>query len=135
MLVIAHRLSTIRDAQRICVISGGQLAEQGSHEELMATKGLYAGLVARQLAGTSSSDGRAASQGLSLGSFSSCPAGGSLSDLSEAGRQSVQEAGGRSSLSSSRSSTGRDRSSLERTAAEAAAAGALGMGPEQSSGS
>jgi len=135
VLVIAHRLSTIRDAQRICVISGGQLAEQGSHEELMATKGLYAGLIARQLASTGSSDGRAASQGLSLGSFSSCPADGSLSDLSEAGRQSVQEAGGRSSLSSSRSSTGRDRSSLERTAAEAAAGGVLGTGAEQSSGS
>ena len=42
--VIAHRLSTIRDADRILVLSGGQLAEEGRHEELIAHKSLYAGL-------------------------------------------------------------------------------------------
>ena len=42
--VIAHRLSTIRDADRILVLSGGQLAEEGRHEKLIARKGLYAGL-------------------------------------------------------------------------------------------
>jgi ATP-binding cassette subfamily B protein len=42
--VIAHRLSTIRDADRIMVLSAGRLAEEGSHEELIAFNGLYAGL-------------------------------------------------------------------------------------------
>ncbi|WP_316861179.1 ABC transporter ATP-binding protein [uncultured Cohaesibacter sp.] len=47
-LVIAHRLSTIRNADRICVIKDGQLAEQGSHESLIAEGGLYANLVKLQ---------------------------------------------------------------------------------------
>ena len=42
--VIAHRLSTIKDADRIMVLSGGRLAEEGSHDELIAAGGLYAGL-------------------------------------------------------------------------------------------
>jgi ATP-binding cassette subfamily B protein len=42
--VIAHRLSTIRDADRILVLSGGTLAEAGTHDELIANNGLYAGL-------------------------------------------------------------------------------------------
>ena len=42
--VIAHRLSTIKDADRIFVISGGRLAEEGNHEELIALNGLYSGL-------------------------------------------------------------------------------------------
>lgn len=39
--VIAHRLSTIQDANRILVIQGGGIAEQGSHEELIAMQGAY----------------------------------------------------------------------------------------------
>ena len=39
--VIAHRLSTIRNADRILVIGGGSVDEQGTHEELMAKKGAY----------------------------------------------------------------------------------------------
>jgi ABC-type multidrug transport system fused ATPase/permease subunit len=42
--VIAHRLSTIKNAGHILVLSGGGLAEEGTHDELIARNGLYAGL-------------------------------------------------------------------------------------------
>ncbi|MBT1444313.1 ABC transporter ATP-binding protein/permease [Shewanella sp. JM162201] len=43
-LVVAHRLSTIVDADRIVVLSQGQIAEQGTHDNLLAANGLYARL-------------------------------------------------------------------------------------------
>jgi ATP-binding cassette subfamily B protein len=43
-IVIAHRLSTIRHADRILVLSGGRLVEEGKHDELIQKNGLYAGL-------------------------------------------------------------------------------------------
>ena len=46
--VIAHRLSTIRRADRILVIEGGQIAESGRHQELLARGGRYAELYERQ---------------------------------------------------------------------------------------
>ena len=41
-LVIAHRLSTIRNADKIYVIEEGRIKEEGSHEQLLKTNGLYA---------------------------------------------------------------------------------------------
>ena len=51
-IVIAHRLSTIRDADRIVVLDDGKMVESGTHQELMAGRGLYAHLVAHQFAGS-----------------------------------------------------------------------------------
>jgi ABC-type multidrug transport system fused ATPase/permease subunit len=45
-IVIAHRLSTIRRADKICVVSDGKIAEQGTHKELLQLDGIYARLVA-----------------------------------------------------------------------------------------
>jgi ATP-binding cassette, subfamily B, bacterial len=47
-LVIAHRLSTVREADQILVIESGQVAETGTHEELLAAGGLYADLYLTQ---------------------------------------------------------------------------------------
>jgi ABC-type bacteriocin/lantibiotic exporter with double-glycine peptidase domain len=47
--IIAHRLSTIREADIIMVIEKGKLAEQGTHEQLMARQGLYYYLCSQQL--------------------------------------------------------------------------------------
>ena len=46
--IIAHRLSTVRSADRIIVIEGGEIVEEGSHEELMRRKGLYSQLYQMQ---------------------------------------------------------------------------------------
>ena len=48
-IVIAHRLSTIRDADLIIVLDAGQVAETGTHDQLLAADGLYAQLVQHQL--------------------------------------------------------------------------------------
>ena len=50
-LVIAHRLSTILSADLILVMDGGRLVEQGTHAQLLAQNGLYAGLYRTQFQG------------------------------------------------------------------------------------
>ncbi len=40
-VIIAHRLSTVRDADVIAVLSGGKLAEYGTHDQLISLKGQY----------------------------------------------------------------------------------------------
>ena len=47
-IVIAHRLSTIRNCDRILVMDAGAIVEEGSYEELIARKGYFSDLVARQ---------------------------------------------------------------------------------------
>jgi ABC-type multidrug transport system fused ATPase/permease subunit len=56
-IIVAHRLSTVRDADRIVVIDGARIVEQGSHAELMARRGTYYRLVEHQVV----ADHRAAS--------------------------------------------------------------------------
>lgn len=48
VFTIAHRLSAVRHADRILVVDEGRLVEQGSHESLLAQRGIYARLYAMQ---------------------------------------------------------------------------------------
>jgi len=49
VILVAHRLSTVVNADRICVLDKGQIAELGSHDELLKRNGIYAKLVSKQL--------------------------------------------------------------------------------------
>jgi ATP-binding cassette subfamily B protein len=49
--VIAHRLSTVRDADTILVMDRGDIVEQGSHDELLARRGVYFDLYESQFLG------------------------------------------------------------------------------------
>ncbi|GAB3472799.1 ABC transporter ATP-binding protein [Nocardiopsis coralliicola] len=56
-LVIAHRLATIRSADRILVVDGGRITEQGTHTELLAAGGTYAELYRTQFGADPAADG------------------------------------------------------------------------------
>ena len=49
VVVVAHRLSTVKNADKIVVLDKGKVAEEGTHWELTARKGLYYQLVKNQL--------------------------------------------------------------------------------------
>jgi ATP-binding cassette subfamily B protein len=49
-ILISHRFSTVRHADRICVLEGGRVVEDGSHDELVAAGGRYAGMFELQAA-------------------------------------------------------------------------------------
>jgi len=53
--LIAHRLSTVRRAHRIVVLKDGQIAESGTHAELLKLGQLYANLYHRQFGGEATS--------------------------------------------------------------------------------
>jgi ABC-type multidrug transport system fused ATPase/permease subunit len=53
VLVIAHRLGTIRNADNIVVLKDGKVAEQGTHDQLLANNSVYASMWNMQLHSTS----------------------------------------------------------------------------------
>jgi ATP-binding cassette subfamily B multidrug efflux pump len=55
--VIAHRLSTIRDADQVIFIHNGRIAERGTHQELLARRGLYYDLYTSQFRAGEEGDG------------------------------------------------------------------------------
>eukprot|EP01127_Copromyxa_protea_P019084 TRINITY_DN6113_c0_g2_i1.p1 TRINITY_DN6113_c0_g2~~TRINITY_DN6113_c0_g2_i1.p1 ORF type:complete len:822 (+),score=150.24 TRINITY_DN6113_c0_g2_i1:22-2487(+) len=56
VLIVAHRLSTVKNASKVIVIKGGQVAEEGTHSELLEKNGLYCKLVKRQMQSSLFSD-------------------------------------------------------------------------------
>ena len=51
LLIVSHRFSTVRMAERIIVLDKGAVEESGTHDQLLALKGLYAEMFLRQAEG------------------------------------------------------------------------------------
>jgi ATP-binding cassette subfamily C protein CydCD len=71
-LILAHRLSSVIDCDRILVLDGGRVAEEGRHDSLMARGGVYAGLMAEQA--------RESKAGMSVDSFAGATRAESIAD-------------------------------------------------------
>jgi ATP-binding cassette subfamily B protein len=56
VIIITHRLNTFFNFDQIIVLDNGRIAERGTHEQLMAANGYYAGIYNRQMAGFESGD-------------------------------------------------------------------------------
>ncbi|HEY4167714.1 MAG TPA: ABC transporter ATP-binding protein [Reyranella sp.] len=84
-LILAHRLSSVIDCDRILVLDGGKVSEQGRHDELMARGGVYATLMAEQVH-ESTADSTAAdtfdARGSKVESIADTP-GGAVKPLTE----------------------------------------------------
>jgi ATP-binding cassette subfamily B protein len=50
-VLISHRLGSVREADELLVVDAGEVAEHGTHDELIAQGGLYAGMFAAQAEG------------------------------------------------------------------------------------
>ena len=61
-IVIAHRLSTVVDADQIVVLSEGQVAERGTHAQLLRRGGLYADMWTRQQSEREEEEAQAAAE-------------------------------------------------------------------------
>ncbi|WP_449462175.1 hypothetical protein PQ610_06500 [Tardisphaera miroshnichenkoae] len=59
-IIIAHRLSTIRHADNTIVMNHGTIVESGTHDELIAKKGIYARMCEAQFKGTEEGEGEEA---------------------------------------------------------------------------
>ena len=56
VVIVAHRLSTIQHADKIIVLEGGKVADEGTHEQLISRKGRYAEFLGLEVAKTISQD-------------------------------------------------------------------------------
>jgi ATP-binding cassette, subfamily B, bacterial len=61
-IVISHRFSTVRRAERVCVLEGGRITEQGTHDELLTARGTYATMFHMQAARFADTDPGGAAQ-------------------------------------------------------------------------